>query len=69
MIRHYRDEQNFYGKRKLLAYQIQMNTLFYNNYGRKIGRCDRNIHNAMQITNVIIKQIKFLCYSSTEKCM
>ena len=27
-----------------------MNTLFRNNYGRKIRKCDRNIHKAVLIT-------------------
>ena len=58
-----RDEPNFPAKRKLLSCQIQMNTLFKNNYGRKRGKCNRNIHKDMIIPVVIYETNKSFCYS------
>ena len=43
------DEPHFPAERKLLSCQIQINTLFNNNYERKRRRCDKNIHKAILI--------------------
>ena len=38
-----------------------MNMLFKNNYDRKISRCDRNIHQVMQIPVDVYQTNKKLC--------
>ena len=43
------DKPCFPAKSKLLSCQIQINTLFKNNYGRKRKKFDINIHKAMRI--------------------
>ena len=43
------DEPHFTERIKLLSNQIQMNTLFKNNYEIKRRICDKNIHKAMKI--------------------
>ena len=48
-IRDYRDEPCFLAKIKLSSCQIQMNTLFNNNYGIKERKYYGNIHKAFII--------------------
>ena len=49
MIGDPKDEPCFPEKKRFVSCQIQVSTLFKNNYGRKRSRCDRNIQQAVKI--------------------
>ena len=57
----YRDEPHFTAKRKVLSGQIQINTLFKNNYEIKRRVYNRNIYKFIRIPVNITVQPKNVC--------